>query len=262
MNILFIGDIFGGPGRDATKKLLPKIKKEMKISFVIANGENLTHGKGMSPEHVKEMMSAGVDFFTSGNHVWKNKDGVARLDDPKFPVIRPANYPPGVPGRGYKVVSDGLMKKILVVSLLGRVFMQDDTDCPFRTMDKILEETKHENLSAIIVDFHAEATSEKVAFGHYMDGRVSAVLGTHTHIPTADGRILDGGTAYITDVGMVGPRDSVIGLEKDTIIKQFLTQLPAKHNVAESECTFCAVKVEIDPKTKQAKSIEHIIDVV
>ncbi|MBU1992455.1 MAG: TIGR00282 family metallophosphoesterase [Patescibacteria group bacterium] len=262
MKILFIGDIFGRPGRETVKRLLPNLKAKLKPNLIIANGENLSHGKGLTPENVKEMQDAGVDFFTSGNHVWKNKKGVDKLDDPKFPVIRPANYPPSVEGRGYEIIKDNKGNKVLVINLLGRVFMKDDLDCPFRTAAKILEETINETLSAIIVDIHAEATSEKVALGHFLDGKVSAVLGTHTHIPTADARVLDSGTAYITDIGMVGPRDSVIGLEKETIVKQFLTQTPVKHEVAESENTLCAVLIEIDPETAKAKSIEHIIDVV
>lgn len=262
MKILFLGDIFGNPGRDAVKSFLPEIKKKFKPGLVIANGENMTHGKGMTQEHVNDMIEAGVDFFTSGNHIWANKDVMGQLDNPKFPVIRPANYPPDVPGSGYRIIQDYMMRKVLVINLIGRVFMKDDFDCPFRKVDEILEAVKNEKLSAIIVDFHAEATSEKVALGHYLDGRVSAVIGTHTHIPTADPRILDEGTAYITDAGMVGPRDSVIGLRKDTIIRQFLTQLPVKHDVAESECVFSAVLIDIDAKTKKANSIEHIFDVV
>lgn len=261
MKILFIGDVFAKSGREAVKKVLPDIKKKFKINLTIANGENMTHGKGMTQEHVNDLIEAGVDFFTSGNHVWANKDIVGQLDNPKLPIIRPANYPPDVPGKGYRIIQDDMMRKVLVINLLGRVFMKDDMDCPFRKVDQILSETQHEKLDAIIVDFHAEATSEKVALGHYLDGKVSAVIGTHTHIPTADARILEGGTAYITDVGMVGPRDSVIGLNKKTIINQFLTQLPVKHEVAESECVFSAVVIDIE-KGGKAKSIEHILDVV
>jgi 2',3'-cyclic-nucleotide 2'-phosphodiesterase len=263
MKILFIGDIFGSPGRDTIEDLLPKIKEKYSPNLIIANGENVTHGKGLSKEHVSKLTRVGIDFFTSGNHIWANKKSVPELDNVKFPVIRPANYPPSVPGRGYRIIQDNMMRKVLVINLLGRVFMKDDVDCPFRKMDEILEETKHENLAATIVDFHAEATSEKVALGFYLNGKISAMLGTHTHVPTADARILDEGTAYITDVGMVGPRDSIIGLKKDTIIKQFLTQLPVKHDIpTDTDRVFCAVLIDIDHKTGKANSIEQIMEVV
>ena len=259
MNILFLGDIFGRPGRKATKELLPELKKKHNINLTIANGENLSHGKGITVGTIKEMQDAGVDFFTTGNHVWRNKDGVAKLDDKSFPVIRPANFPKnGVPGRGYEIIEDNMMRKVLVINLLGRVFSLKHIDCPFRRVEEILEETKNENISAIFVDFHADATSEKVAMGHFLDGKVSAVIGTHTHIATRDDRILENGTAYMTDVGMVGPFDSVIGVEKEIILKQFLTQLPIRHEVAKGPVIFSAVKIEVDDKTRKAKSLEYI----
>lgn len=260
MKILFIGDIFGNPGRDTIKKVLPKIKEEHKPDFVIANAENTTHGNGFSPETIAELQKSGVNFFTLGDHTWGNHDGILKMDDPKFPVIRPANFPPtNVPGRGYAVVDGPMMTKILVINLMGRVFMKRDFDCPFRALDHILEETRVEHLSAIIVDFHAEATSEKYALGFYADSRVSAVLGTHTHVPTKDLRILDGGTAYISDVGMTGPYDSVIGVKKEIIIRSFLTQMPVKHEPETSgKMVFNAVLLEIDEKTKKTISARHI----
>ena len=258
MNILFIGDIFGRPGRNTVTHLLKSLREQHKIDFVIANAENIRHGKGVSESHLSEMQKAGVDFFTSGNHVYKNKDIIPLMDDPKLPLLRPANYPEGVPGRGYEIVKIDKMKPVLVINLLGRVFMRENTDCPFRVVDKILKEHENKDLSATIVDFHAEATSEKVALGHYLDGRVTALLGTHTHVPTADERILENGTAYQSDVGFVGPLNSVIGSEKDPVIEQFITQMPIKYEVAGGPTIFNATKIEIDDKTKRAISIERI----
>ena len=243
-----------------TKNLLPKLKEKYSPNLTIANAENLTHGNGFSPKHIEEMQEAGVDFFTSGNHFMGAKDGVAKLDDPDFPVIRPANYPSeGVPGRGYEIIKDSAKNKVLIVNLMGRVFLKKDFDCPFRVMDKILQETKGENLSAIFVDFHAEATSEKIALGQYLDGRVSAVIGTHTHVATCDSRILGEGTAYMSDVGFVGPLDSIIGVQKDTVINSFLTQLQFKHEPETTgEIVFNAVLVEVDEKTRKALNVEHV----
>jgi hypothetical protein len=272
MNILFIGDIFGRPGRTTVKKLLPDYRKKLGIDLVVANAENMHHGKGVSESQLKEMQAAGVDFFTSGNHVWKEREIIPRLDDPKLPLIRPANYPEGAPGKGYQVVEVGGAgrvgagksgkggAKVLVINLMGRVFMPMHLDCPFRAADKILKKFEGElaGLAAIFVDFHAETTSEKMALAHYLDGRVTAVIGTHTHVPTSDARVLPGGTAFQSDVGFTGPIDSVIGLEKSGIIQNFLTQIPHKHEVAGGDTVFNAVKIEIDPKTRKAVSIEQI----
>lgn len=258
MKILFIGDIVGKPGREAVKKILPNLKKEKKIDFVIANAENLSHGKGFTTDTIEEMMTAGIDYFTSGNHIWDNKTNLAKLDDKSFPLLRPANFPPGVYGRGCAVVETGMMKKILIINLMGRVFMKHYVDCPFRALDKILQEYAHENLQAIFVDFHAEATSEKVALAQYADGRVSAFTGTHTHVPTADHRILNNGTAYVSDAGMTGPIDSVIGMDKNNVIRNFLTQFPYPFQVPEDgPKTFNSVLFEIDSSTKQAVAIER-----
>lgn len=258
MNILFIGDIYGRPGRETIKKVLKDFREKHDINLVIANAENMRHGKGVSQDNVEEMQKAGVDFFTSGNHIWQDKSIIPYLDDPKLPIIRPANYPSNTPGRGYQIVETNMMKRVLVINLLGRVFMPHLVDDPFKKTEQILEETKGENLDAIFVDFHAEATSEKVAFGHFMDGKVTAVVGTHTHVPTRDDRILEGGTAYQSDVGMTGVVDSVIGAEKSQIIDHFLTGMPLKVEVAEGPTVFNAVKIEVDPETRLAKKIEHI----
>jgi len=201
-----------------------------------------------------------VDFFTNGNHVWGNKDGYKHLDDPHFPVIRPANYPSDeVPGDGYRIIEDSVGNKILIVNLIGRVFMRKDFDCPFKKMDEILDEVKKEKLAAIFVDFHAEATSEKYALAHYLDGRISALIGTHTHVPTADCHILENGTALMSDAGMVGAVDSIIGVRKDSIIKSFLNQMPMKHEPETSgQMVLNSVMIEIDDKTKKALNIYHI----
>jgi metallophosphoesterase (TIGR00282 family) len=262
MNILFIGDIFGRPGRNTIKTVVKKYREQHGIHLVIANAENIHQGKGVREQDLEEMQLAGVDFFTSGNHIWKERSIIPFLDSKKMPMVRPANYPPGVPGRGWQIVEGGLKQRVLVINLLGRVFMQPDTDCPFRVVDQILKENAHEQLAAIFVDFHAEATSEKSALGHFLDGRVSAVIGTHTHVPTADARILEKGTAFQSDVGFVGPLDSVIGSEKKAIIDHFLTQLPMKLDVAGGPCVFNAVKIEIDDKTKLATEILPIQEIV
>jgi len=260
MKIIFLGDIVGKPGRKTVKEFLPKVKEKYKPDLIIANAENISHGNGFSPDSIKEMMEAGIDFFTTGDHAWDNKQGVLKLNDEKFPVIRPANYPPkNVPGRGYAIIKDKHGNKVLVINLMGRVFIKKDFDCPFRKLDEILEETKKEKFSAILVDIHAEATSEKYAMGFYADGRVSAVVGTHTHVPTRDLRILENGTAYVSDLGMTGSLDSVIGVKKEIIIHSFLTQLPVKHEVEEEgTMVFNAVFIELDEKTRKALNVEYV----
>lgn len=258
MQILFISDIVGRPGRALIKKVLPRVLEEFEPDLVIANAENLSHGNGFSPKNIADMQEVGIDFFTSGNHVWGNRQGAEMLDDKNFPVIRPANYPEGVKGRGYEIVKKGKYH-VLVVNLLGRVFMKKDYDCPFREMDEILELHKDKKLDAIFVDFHAEVTSEKAALGFYLDGRVSAVIGTHTHVPTADLRILDKGTAFMTDAGMNGSLDSIIGVKKELIIDSFLTQLPAKFDPEpEGKMVFNAILLHLDDKSKKALNVRHV----
>lgn len=254
IKILFIGDIVGRPGRRVVSEQIPLLKKEEGIDFVVANGENLAAGKGMTFPKYEEMIAAGVDFFTSGNHIWNNDEIIPFLSDPKVKILRPANYPTSTPGRGWdKVKIAG--EEIVLVNLQGRVFMRDEIDDPFVVGKEIADQNKDK---IILIDFHAEATSEKVALGYYLDGKVSAVLGTHTHVQTADEKILQGGTAYITDIGMSGPENSVLGVKKEIIIEKFLTQLPLSHKVASGDTCFCAVVLTIDKKTKKAKNIKRI----
>lgn len=261
MKILFIGDIFGKAGREVVKKYLPLVQKEHDVDFVIANAENISHGSGFTPDHINEMSAAGVNFFTTGNHVFSKPKGVEKLSTPDFPVIRPANYPvdPRVPGDGYRIIKDHQGRKICVINLMGRVFTKRQWDCPFKKADQILDEISDEDLSAIIVDFHAETTSEKTALGFYLDGRVSAVLGTHTHVPTADLRVLEKGTAFMCDVGLSGPLDSIIGKEIEPIIQSFLTQMQVKSEpVTSGAMVFSAALLELDEKTKKALNTIHV----
>lgn len=260
MKILFIGDIFGEGGRKTVKSVLPNVIAEHSPDAVMANAENITHGSGFSHKSIQEMREAGIDFFTSGNHAWSNPDGLKHLDDPDFPVIRPANFSAfDLPGRGYDIFTCKNGEKILVINLMGRVFMKRSFECPFFAMEKILEETAGEDLSAVFLDFHAEATSEKEAMGFYLDGRVSAVIGTHTHVPTADYRILSNGTAYMSDAGMTGPEDSVIGVKKEIILSSFLTKIQKKHEPETSgPMIFSGVIIDIDSASRKALNIEHV----
>jgi metallophosphoesterase (TIGR00282 family) len=251
MLILAIGDIIGRPGRQAVQQLVPALRREYGLSLVIANGENTAGGFGLTPETANEPLDAGVDVLTSGNHIWAQKEIIPYLDG-ELPVIRPLNYPPGVPGRGYLVNG-----QVMVVNLIGRTFM-GDFDCPFRAMDQLLADLSPAP-SIIIVDFHAEATSEKVAMGRYLDGRVSAVLGTHTHVGTVDSQILPHGTAYVTDIGMTGPTDSVIGDDTESVIRRFLTQMPHRLSVGKGNKTMLnAIIVEVAEDSGRATSIERI----
>lgn len=258
MKLLFIPDIVGRPGRNMIKKFLPLLIKERKPDFVVANAENLSHGNGFSLKNIEEMREVGINFFTSGNHAWDIRDGAGKLDDKNFPVIRPANYPEGVPGRGYEVIKNN-KHKILIINLIGRVFMKKNYDCPFRVVDKILEETKKLKPDIIFVDFHAEATAEKMAMAFYLDGRVNALIGTHTHVATNDLRVLPKGTVYMTDGGMNGSYDSVIGIKYDLIIKSFLTQMPVKHEPEDTgKMIFNGIWIELDDKNLKALNIEHL----
>ena len=250
MLILAIGDIIGKPGRQAVKELLPGLKKEYKLDLVIANAENIAGGLGVTSATAEELLDSGVDVLTSGNQIWANKEIFPYLEG-EMPILRPLNYPPRVPGRGY--LSRG---QVIVVNLIGRTFM-GNFDCPFRTMDKLLSEPGLKQ-QAIIVDFHAEATSEKVALGRYLDGRVSAVLGTHTHVGTIDTQILPQGTAYVTDIGMTGPVDSVIGDDTESVLSRFLTLIPSRLWVGKGKTILNAVLVRIDEKSRKASSIERI----
>jgi metallophosphoesterase (TIGR00282 family) len=258
LKILMFGDVSGRIGRRAVAKILPSLKKKFDPDLTIANAENIAHGIGITESTLNELVEAGVDFFTSGDHVFDKKEAIAILERPNSPLLRPANFPSGVPGVGTKLFEIGT-KKVIVINLIGRVFLKNQYDCPFRKVDEILEEFKNVEPSAIIVDFHAEATSEKNGLAQYLDGRVSAVLGTHTHVGTDDWQILPGGTAFATDIGMVGAKDSILGVEKKGIIKTFLTQISEVHEIPEEgTCTVNAIYLEIDPKTKHAKKIKKI----
>lgn len=258
MKILLIGDVVGKPGRKAVAALLPEIKKEHGPDFIIANAENLAHGKGVTKQTFDELLASGVDFCTSGNHIWAKPEGHGIIAQKESPLIRPANFPSTVPGDGAKLVPVGTAT-ILIINLMGRVFMKEHLDCPFKTLDATLEQYKKDKPAAIIVDFHAEATSEKNTFGLYADGRVSAVVGTHTHIPTADERILPRGTGYITDVGMVGLKNSSIGIEYQGMLHTFLHQMPGKFEIPDHGLVFFnAVLIDIDTKTGKARSIARI----
>jgi len=250
LRILAIGDIIGKPGRKAVEEILPGLYSEYNIDFVVGNGENAAGGLGLTPSTAQELFDSGIDVITTGNHIWAYKEIIPYLDNEPA-LLRPLNYPPTNPGRGYL-----LKNNVLIVNLVGRVFI-GHFDCPFRAMDQLLTEFEHKSIP-IIVDFHAEATSEKVAMGKYLDGRVSAVLGTHTHVGTIDAHILPGGTAYVTDIGMVGPIDSVIGDDPDSVIERFLTQMPSRLSVGRGKVNFDAILVEVDENTGKAVDIKRI----
>lgn len=255
MKILFIGDIVGKPGREAIKTLLPQLKKEHGLDFVIANAENASGGSGITSKVAQELFAYGVDLLTSGDHIWK-KSEIFELISREERILRPLNFPSGAPGRGYGVFKTNSGTKIGVINVNGRVFM-DALECPFKSalmaQEELVKETR-----VIIVDIHAEATSEKIALGWYLDGKVSAILGTHTHVQTADEKILPKGSAYISDVGMTGPYDSVIGRKVDDVLTRFLSSIPVKFEVAETNIQLHGALVEIDEKTGRALSIRRI----
>jgi hypothetical protein len=255
VKILFVGDIIGRPGRQALSRELDRLVDRYCIDLVIANGENAAGGFGLTTETVKELFDIGVDCITSGNHIWDKKEQVPLvLANPR--IIRPANYPEGAAGRGSMIVTTPGGIKVAVLNLEGRIFMKN-LECPFRTADREIELLRQET-AIIFVDFHAEATSEKSALGWYLDGRVSALIGTHTHVQTADERILPQGTAYLSDVGMTGSFDSVIGIGKEEAIRKFLTQLPVKFEIPKKDMRLNAVVVAVDEATGRALSIERI----
>jgi len=256
MKILFFGDIFGRPGRAAVKRFLEENRQKLGVDLVIANSDNVASGRGPTKKTYQEMLEAGVDVLTAGDHIWDQKEVYEIFEQRDCRLMRPLNYPEDVPGRGYVSTTTG-GHEVLVVSLLGRVWTAEGLDSPFSTMDELLSERKEK---IIIVDFHAEATSEKIAIGHYLTGRVSAVLGTHTHVQTADEKILGEGTAYISDTGQCGPSNSVIGVEKQQSIKRFRTGLPVAFTPAEGPTQINAVLVEIDPKTGHATKIKRITE--
>jgi hypothetical protein len=250
LKILMVGDAVGRAGRRAAAALLPKLRRELEIDLIIANGENAAAGRGLTLGSAEELLAAGVDIITSGNHIWDQKEIINHLDG-ALPIVRPLNYPAGAPGRG--VIEQA---GVTVINLQGRVFMAN-IDCPFRAADEVLANLPRESI--IIVDMHAEATSEKVALGWYLDGRVSAVLGTHTHVGTADTRILPQGTAFVCDVGMTGARDSIIGDDIDCVLRRFLTAMPVRLEVASGHALVLnSVLLEVDKGTGRAQRIQRI----
>ncbi len=249
MKILVIGDIIGKPGRRAVKELLPGLKEEYGLELVIANAENVAGGIGVTPDTARELLESGAGVLTSGNHIWAHREIIPAIES--IPLVRPLNFPPGVPGRGYL-----LSGQVMVVNLIGRVFI-GNYDCPFRAMDELL--AGFESLPpVIIIDFHAEATAEKMALGRYLDGRVSAVLGTHTHVGTIDHQVLPGGTAYVSDIGMTGPVNSVIGDDVDSVLHRILTLMPGRLSAAKGPVMFTAIMIDIDVKSGKTNSIERI----
>lgn len=250
MKILAIGDVIGKPGRRAVQQFLPGLINEFDIKFVVANGENSAHGIGITANTARELHESGVDVITTGNHIWAQREMIQALDGDSR-IIRPLNFPPIAPGRGYIVIDD-----VMVVNLIGRVFI-GQADCPFRSMDSLLS-TIRPLPKTIIVDFHAEATSEKVALGRYLDGRISALVGTHTHIGTTDAHVLPKGTAYVTDIGMVGPVDSIIGDDVDNVLNSFLTGLPHRLSVGKGRVAFDAMLLDIDDETGKAHTIQRV----
>ena len=261
LNILFIGDIFGRPGRTIVRERLPELVKTYSADLVIANCENAAAGFGITPSLAEELFDFGIDVMTTGNHVWDKREIIDYFQtadgNPHSParrLLRPANFPENLPGHGvYEGKKNGVA--YAVINLQGRVFMGSSDD-PYRYADRLLKEIK---AKVVFVDFHAEATSEKISFGWYLDGRATAVVGTHTHIPTADETVLTKGTAYITDVGMTGPYDSVIGVKKELVIDRFLSGMPARFEPASGDVRLCAVVVECDEQTGRAKRIERLM---
>lgn len=255
MRIMLVGDVVGRAGRRAFRKITPQLRLERKIDVVIVNGENVAGGKGFTRKALDELYAGGADVVTSGNHVWDKKDVFAFVDEEPF-LVRPANYPEGTPGKGY-CIFPFKTANIAVLNLSGRSFMPT-LDCPFQKADEMLAEIEG-RADIIVLDFHAETTSEKLAMGHYLDGRVGIVVGTHTHVQTADAQILPEGTAYITDLGMVGPHDSILGVRTDIVIQKFRTGMPVRFEMAEGAAEYAAVIVDIDPPLGRAEKIERIL---
>jgi metallophosphoesterase (TIGR00282 family) len=254
MNILMVGDIYGEPGRRALESQLPSIKREHDIDVTVVNVENAAGGFGVTPELCRGFLERGVDVMTSGNHIWDKKQIIPYIGKENL-LLRPANFPRGAPGSGSVSVKSG-PHRVAVLNLMGRVFMQPN-DCPFQTADEIVPQLRRET-PIILVDMHCEATSESQAMGWYLDGRVSAVVGTHRHVQTADERVLPKGTAYITDVGMTGPTDGVIGVDRELIMQRFLSQMPARFEPAKGPAALHGVVIAVDPETGRASSIQRL----
>jgi len=254
MKILAVGDIVGENGLKKLKEILPNLKQKENIDFVIVNGENVAGGMGITERNYREILSCGTDVVTLGNHTWAKKDIFSFINDQR--IIRPANYTKGVPGKGY-VILNAKEKNIAVINLIGRVDVNVLSENPFKVANDIIEEIK-EKVDLIIIDFHAEATAEKIALGYYLDGKVTAVYGTHTHVQTADGKVLPNGTGYITDIGMTGPEHSVIGMEISASIKRLESTLPEKYKLAEGKCMLNAVIFEVDETTNKVTNVKTI----
>lgn len=258
MNLLFLGDVLGRPGRQQIAALLPDLREKLKIDFVIANGENAAGGFGLTASVAEELFASGVDCITSGNHIWDQKEIIPHLESDRR-LLRPINYPPGTPGRGFGEYTDRRGRKLIVINAMGRIFM-DAIDDPFRAVDEVLKRyPMGSRLGAIVLDMHGEATSEKMAMGQFVDGRVSLTVGSHSHIPTADAQILPGGSAYQTDAGMCGVYDSVIGMDKEEPIRRFQKKIGRQRfTPAKGEATICGVYVETDQKTGLAQRVEPV----
>jgi metallophosphoesterase (TIGR00282 family) len=255
MNILFIADIYGSPGRKAVRDLVPEIISSMGIDFVIANVENSAAGFGVTKDILEELKGLGIECMTSGNHIWDRRESLPLLDTEPL-LLRPHNYPPGVPGTGTRIFTTREGVKVGVLNLMGRVFMRE-LDCPFRTADREVALLR-EQTNVVLIDFHAEATAEKIALAWYLDGRISALLGTHTHVQTADERVLPKGTGYITDAGMTGPFDSVIGVRKELAIKKFLNLLPIRFEPADGDVRLNGVHLDVDEATGRCRHIARL----
>lgn len=255
MRLLFLGDVVGKGARGALRKRLRALRRERNVSFVVANGENAAGGKGLDPDSADELFDAGVDVITTGNHVWQHRSLLPVLEH-ETRILRPANFPEGNPGRGWTVQQSTNGVSVAVVNLIGRVFM-GSFDCPFRAADRILKRIGSE-ADVVLVDMHAETTSEKVAMGWHLAGRVAAVVGSHTHIQTADERVLPGGTAYLTDAGMCGPIDSVIGMRRDEVLHRFVTQMPVRFDVAKGPILVQGALVDVDPEHGTATAVERV----
>lgn len=256
MHILLIGDIVGQPGRTAVEKLLPGIKKDYKVDFTIANAENAAGGAGLTPKTANELLNLGADALTTGDHVWDRKE-IEEIIGSEERILRPANFSPGALGKGAVVLKANNGAQVGVINLLGRVFIGNNVDCPFKAAKHEVEKIKTET-PIIFIDIHAEATSEKIALGWYLDGLVSCVFGTHTHVQTADEKILPSGTAFISDIGMTGPFDSVIGRKVEPVLHRFITGMPARFELAEGNIQLHGALVEVNEKTGQAVSIKRI----
>lgn len=260
MNVLFFGDVVGKVGRLALQSLLPELIERERADFIIANCENVSGGAGVDAKSCRELLAAGVDVLTSGNHIWRMREIDAYLDEPNIPLLRPANFPPGAPGRGWGVFTSSSGASVAVVNLIGRVFMAD-VDCPFQAGDRLVAEARAA-CPVVVVDMHCDATSEKGAMGWFLDGRVSAVVGSHTHVQTTDQRLLPQGTGFISDAGMCGPIDSVIGVKPELAIRRFVSQRPTRFETASGRCVVQGVTIGIDAESGAATAISRIQEFV